>query len=689
LKKYNIWLRAICALLSAMFICGCGNISSDTPDGTTAEEVFSDIFEETDLPMTEEPETTAQITEALPEETTAEETTAEQTAPPPPEKTEIKVGDFEALKALASGSPEAGSIVRVTNDIEISSGIVFGVPLTLIFEKNVTFGESLAFDTREEGSIEISLAQGTSVRKEDILIEAPLCDVVWNSQNPFETEEAAASYLNVKSFNGIDLTAKYGIGGTGAKRITSFKAKTSDSAFEWSVKGNEIYLAVSYLVNENDLDSVNAEIGFSDGTSASEKLELGLGEKKYTVTDSAGNQRTYSLVTERVTYNLPVFYIEIENGAEVISKEEYLNATVRVDASNAAGGFPSLEEKEVQIRGRGHFSWNFDKTPYKLRFDKKTSVLGLNASKNWVLLANYVDRSLIQNYVAMEMGKVMTNIPYHSTQYPVDVFVNGTYRGVYTFGEQLEAKKERINLEESYTEVDTDYLLEVGGSDDGDVLNRDYFHAGTLKFVAIKHPESEKLTQEQLDYLLDYVKKADEAVKDLSNYEDYIDVDSLIDWVIIHELTYNLDCCFRRSCYLIKEKGGKLKMGPIWDFDLAFGSYRRYTTDNWATVGSEGGYVGITWMNYLKKDKAFMDRFRARWNEIKEPLLEKALSAVDGMSLLVASSADMNFEVWDILGKSVTSQPASHNKYDTYEKMIGRLRSFIENRYKWFDSQLK
>lgn len=689
MKKYNVWLRAICALLSAVFICGCGNIPSDIPDGTTAEDVISDIFEETDLPLTEEPETTAQITESLPEETTAEETTAEQTAPPPPEKTEIEIGDFEALKALAAGSPEAGSIVRVTNEIEISSGIVFGVPLTLIFEKNVTFGESLAFDTREKGSIEISFAQGTPVREEDVLIEAPLCDVVWNSQNPFATEEAAAACLNVKSFNGVDLAAKYGIGGTGAKRITSFKAKASDSVFEWSVKGNEIYLAVSYLADENDFDSVSAEIGFSDGTSASEKLELGFGEKKYTVTDSAGNQRTYSLVTERVTYNLPVFYIEIENGAEVISKEEYLNATVRVDASNAAGGFPSLEEKDVQIRGRGHFSWNFDKTPYKLRFDKKTSVLGLNASKNWVLLANYVDRSLIQNYVAMEMGKVMTNIPYHSTQYPVDIFVNGTYRGVYTFGEQLEAKKERINLEESYSEVDTDYLLEVGGSDEGDVLNRDYFHAGTLKFVAIKHPESEKLTQEQLAFLIDYVKKADESVKNLSNYEDYIDVDSLIDWVIIHELTYNLDCCFRRSCYLIKEKGGKLKMGPIWDFDLAFGSYRRYTTDNWATVGSEDGYVGITWMNYLKKDKAFMDRFRARWNEIKEPLLEKALSAVDGMSLLVAPSADMNFEVWDILGRSVTSQPTSHNKYDTYEKMIGRLRSFIENRYKWFDSQLK
>ncbi len=681
-------------LLVAVFICGCGSTPSQLVDDTTAEKVFSELFEDTDLPVTDEftsaPETTIQDTETLPEETTAEETTAEETLPPPPARTEIEISDFDSLKALISGGTlETDSIVRITDDIEITSQIVFGVPIALVFEKSVTFGESVIFDTRDEGIIELSFSQNVSVGAEDILIDAPLCDVVWNSQNPFPTEESAASRLNVKSFNGVDLMAKYGLGGIGTKRITSFKAQASGSLFEWSVKGNEIYLAVSYLADENDFDSISAEIGFADGTSVSEKLELGFGERKYTVTDAAGNQRTYNLITERVTYNLPVIYIEIENGAEVVSKEEYLNATVRVDTADAVGEFPSLEEKDVQIRGRGHFSWNFDKTPYKLRFDKKTSVLGLNASKNWVLLANYVDRSLIQNYVAMEMGKVMTNIPYHSTQYPVDVFVNGTYRGVYTFGEQLEAKKERINLEESYTEIDTDYLLEVGGSDDGDVLGRDYFHAGTLKFVAIKHPESEKLSDAQLAYLIDYVKKADEAVKNLSNYEDYIDIDSLIDWVIIHELTYNLDCCFRRSCYLIKEKGGKLKMGPIWDFDLAFGSYRRYTTDNWATVGSDGGYVGITWMNYLKKDKEFMARFRARWNEIKEPLLKKALSAVDVMSALVAPSAEMNFEVWDILGKSVTSQPTSHNKYDTYEKMIGRLRDFIENRYKWFDSQLK
>ena len=260
--------------------------------------------------------------------------------------------------------------------------------------------------------------------------------------------------------------------------------------------------------------------------------------------------------------------------------------------------------------------------------------------------------------------------------------------GVYTFGEQLEAKKERIALEESYEEADTDYLLEVGGYDEGDELRRDYFHAGTLHYVAIKHPDTDKLTEEQLDYLIDYVKQADAAVRNLENYEDYIDVDSLIDWVILHELTYNLDCCFRRSCYLIKEKGGKLKMGPIWDFDLAFGNFYRYKSGDWATIGEEDGYVGITWMNYLIEDEAFMEKFTARWNEIKGPLLKKALDSVEYMAELVEPSAEMNFQVWDILGVKIPSQPEAHNKYDTYDKMIGRLKKFLQNRYNWLDEQL-
>jgi hypothetical protein len=268
------------------------------------------------------------------------------------------------------------------------------------------------------------------------------------------------------------------------------------------------------------------------------------------------------------------------------------------------------------------------------------------------------------------------------------VFVNGSYRGVYTLGEQLEAKKERIDLEESYTQVDTDYLLEVGGTDDGDINGVDYFHAGTMRFVAVKHPDTAQMTSAQMTFIKNYVLAADNAVKNLSNYEDYIDVDSFIDWIIIHELTYNLDCCFRRSCYLIKEAGGKLKMGPIWDFDLAFGNFYRYQAGDWATIGESGGYVGITWMNYLRNDPAFMARMKARWNEVKGELLQRGLDSIDTMAALAAPSAEMNFKVWNILGKPLSSQPSYHTQYDTYEKMTGRLRSWLQSRYDWMDKQL-
>lgn len=474
--------------------------------------------------------------------------------------------------------------------------------------------------------------------------------------------------------------------------ILSFSLRSDENpslatTLSWSINGENIYLAVSYEISDDILENAVPYIETSHGAEILDKMDL-TKSQSLTISDEKGLKRTYDVITNRIKYNLPVFYIEIEDNKEVSSKEEYLNATVKVDTDMASGNFPSLKETEVLIRGRGHYSWKFPKTPYKLRFNEKTSVLGLNASKNWVLLANYVDRSLMQNYLAMEMGKVMNNIPYHSTQYPVDVFVNGSYRGVYTFGEQLEAKPERMNLEEDYTNPDTDYLLELGGKDDGDVLGRDYFHAGTLNFVAVKHPDSSQLTEEQMEFLISYVKKADKAVQELNGYEEYIDIDSLIDWFIIHELSYNLDCCFRRSCYLIKEKGGKLKMGPIWDFDLAFGSFFRYTEGDWASEGYTGGYVGITWINYLLKDPDFTSRLRARWDEIKSTLLQKALESVDHMSALIAPSAKHNFRIWPILGESVPSQPDSHKTYDTYPLQIQRLKDFLQNRYTWMDSEI-
>ena len=139
---------------------------------------------------------------------------------------------------------------------------------------------------------------------------------------------------------------------------------------------------------------------------------------------------------------------------------------------------------------------------------------------------------------------------------------------------------------------------------------------------------------------------------------------------------------------MIKEKGGKLKMGPIWDFDLAFGSYFRYEEGDWASEGYSDGYVGVTWMNYLLKDPSFKAKLYTRWNEIKKPLLDCALNCVTNMGSLIAPSAEYNFKVWPTLGESIPSQPDSHRKYNTYSLQIQRLKDFLQSRYTWMDLQI-
>jgi hypothetical protein len=146
----------------------------------------------------------------------------------------------------------------------------------------------------------------------------------------------------------------------------------------------------------------------------------------------------------------------------------------------------------------------------------------------------------------------------------------------------------------------------------------------------------------------------------------------------------------RRSVFLIKDHGGKIRMGPVWDYDLAFGNngcdYNNYSA--WCCLATDYGYVANNWMCRLMEDEAFVEKLRLRWNEIKDELRESIDASIDISAALVAHSAEENFERWDILSKVVGMQPAFMGEYDTYEKQVQYLRDFIAHRFLWIDSQL-
>ena len=248
----------------------------------------------------------------------------------------------------------------------------------------------------------------------------------------------------------------------------------------------------------------------------------------------------------------------------------------------------------------------------------------------------------------------------------------------------------RVELDKSLAE-DTGFLIEIGGINDGDVAGRDYFVVERFVSAAyVKNPKPEVRTTAQMRFITKYVQQADAAVVSLSDYEDYIDIPSLIDWFILHELTYNLDSSFRRSCFMTKDAGGKLKMGPPWDFDLAFGNHFRYVNypNVWASVSREDEYVGVTWMDYLLKDPRFTSQLKARWNEVGNALVRTALREIDLCESVIDLSQKENYKVWDTMGRKAGFEPAGIARLNTYAAHLQHMRNFLNTRKAWMDKTI-
>ena len=443
--------------------------------------------------------------------------------------------------------------------------------------------------------------------------------------------------------------------------------------------------------------SVEHDGQLSYPTADSETIDLTSSDCCFTVTNDEGYESVYKIELEYGENLIPVVCINTVDGSDILTKEYYTNATISIDTTGVDGwylpsGFSSLDPTETEIKGRGNSTWNWDKKPYKFKFASKTSILGLEESKKWVLLANYSDYSLMRNYVVMDTAKVLSTTLSPFSQYPVNVFVNGEYRGVYSIGEDHDVGDGRVELSDNTGTADTAFMLEIGGYDEAeDVMDTTVFYTDLVRWWTIEYPDDKDVTQEQADFIIDYVTNTDAAVVALDGYEEYIDVDALIDWFLANELFYNLESCFNRSCYMTKEPGGKLTMGPLWDYDLAMGNlyndFGRY--DIWACLAQEYDYIGDNWMCYLMNDQNFRAKLKIRWDEVKDELLATALDRVDRMGTTLAPSAKYNFEVWNILGtRAVLPQPTSIVNLVTYEDNVKYLRDFISNRWSWMDNNI-
>lgn len=523
----------------------------------------------------------------------------------------------------------------------------------------------------------------------DVEYQGKDVDLIWSGDSA-PSIELIERYMTVNTYNGEDVDKN--IGGAGVNYFISGTINLSkDRATAMVVDGNYIDIYTSYIDN---IEPSGAN--FTYELSGEGKATITQDNNNYycIVTDANSETRTYKLNFIEKEYNLPVIYIETENSQPIESKENTVPGRFSIDY-NGNEEYLDITDVSMNIRGRGHSSWKLKKKPYKIKFDKKQSLFGLTEAKEWVLQANHADKSLIRNKLAADMGNILDNVLFTPHSYVVDVFVNGEYMGVYTLTEQIEVKNGRIEGEKDSAEVDTDYLLELGGEGEKTSFGSSIFNGRLTLYAEIKNPDSDVLTKDQFEFIKDYVTTADNAIIELNGYEEYIDIDSVIDWFILNEFSYNIDGTFRRSDFIMKKKGGKLYMATYWDYDYAFGNFWRdsFGFDEWICFGNENtkddNYIWDNWMRYLLTDDKFKTQLKSRWEQVGESLYSEAMATINDASANVSLSAEENFTKWTgVLGHKTQYENSKVYKISTYEGQLQYLRDFIDKRYKWMDKTI-
>ena len=354
-----------------------------------------------------------------------------------------------------------------------------------------------------------------------------------------------------------------------------------------------------------------------------------------------------------VKTGLPVVYVDTQGGRPVNSKEQFVKASLKIRGTDQYDG---LEAADCEIRGRGNTTWAWPKKPYLVKFEENQSSFGMHKHKRWVLLANFMDRTLMRNLVSMKVAS-MTSLAWTPGCVPVELVLNGKHMGSYLLIEQVRVDNHRVAITEMTAKDNAGdaltggYLLELDFHYDNEVQWTDP-HGHNNQWgngipFGVKYPDPDDLTSQQLTYIKGYVSEAASTLygsnfKDPDNgYVKYIDVDSFIDYWIVFEVMGNHELSNPGSVFMHKDRGGKLVAGPCWDFDWGVLSYN---TSPQARNGLVNGKA--IWYERLMQDPAFKARLKARFEELR-PKLETIPDYMDECEKLLTASAKLNFQLWN------------------------------------------
>ena len=389
------------------------------------------------------------------------------------------------------------------------------------------------------------------------------------------------------------------------------------------------------------------------------------------------------------------------------SGEEFLVANMN-DKLNTPQDPPSLKT-QIRIRVRGNTSRWFDKQSFAIKTihhngeNKKVSMMGMEADHDWALHGPFLDKTLMRNYVAMNLaGELMDYAP--DVRF-CEVVINGEYRGVYVMMETVSTGKGRIEIEKpNKTRNVTGYIVELDNDTQPDPLSEAKNFTKYTQilrknaFFDIRYPKNEALTLPLKDYIERDLSRFEKALYSFDydtqryGYKNFIDVDEFVDYFILMEVFVQHDTG-NLSTFFYKDVNGKFKP-VVWDFNNSLGNVSESSDDDYLI--RQFVSVQAPWFTMLIKDEDFIHQVIYRYRQLRAGILsdERVSAYIQEVVDYLGPAVDRNFAVWGYsfdpgnLDKRNKLSPEEKNPR-SYEAAVKQFHDAYLERLAWLDENIE
>lgn len=418
---------------------------------------------------------------------------------------------------------------------------------------------------------------------------------------------------------------------------------------------------------------------------------------------------------ENLNSNLPL--VIIDTHGKTISRDADIVASMKVvdnkEKRNSISDTSYTYNGSIHIEYHGQSSF-FNDWPKKnynielidaLENNVDMPLLGMPAGNDWVLYGPYNDKSLIRNALSYALGRRFGS--YAPRTAFCEVLINGDYVGLYILVEKIRRDKSRVDISKlDETDIQGDdltggYIVKIDKGDwDEFAWSSPYNTNGNQVLFYWHYPKTERLLPSQKNYIQNYITNFENILAGTNwnnistGYYKYVDMPSLVDYFIINELSKNIDA-YRISTFLHKDKeskGGKLRFGPMWDYDLTFGNANYYygeRTDGWVfeSIHPDDSYPVPFWWGKFMQDNRFTSRLRCRWENLRKNSLseESVFTLIDSCTNAIEEAQVRNFQKYPIFGVYIWPNYFIGN---SYEEEIDYMKNFIAERLEWLDGNI-